>query len=41
MITCSVLKAQGWDNVTDIAGGFAAMSRAGLPVVQEENAAAR
>jgi glyoxylase-like metal-dependent hydrolase (beta-lactamase superfamily II)/rhodanese-related sulfurtransferase len=40
MITCSVLKARGWDNVTDVAGGFAAMTRAGLPVVQEETAAA-
>jgi rhodanese-related sulfurtransferase len=41
MITCSVLKARGWDNVTDVAGGFAAMVRAGLPVMQEEIAAAR
>jgi glyoxylase-like metal-dependent hydrolase (beta-lactamase superfamily II)/rhodanese-related sulfurtransferase len=40
MITCSVLKARGWDNVTDVAGGFAAMTRAGLPVVQEETASA-
>jgi rhodanese-related sulfurtransferase len=39
MIACSVLKARGWDNVTDVAGGFAAMTRAGLPVVQEEAAA--
>jgi glyoxylase-like metal-dependent hydrolase (beta-lactamase superfamily II)/rhodanese-related sulfurtransferase len=40
MITCSVLKARGWDNVTDVAGGFAAMVRAGLPTVQEQTAQA-
>jgi len=38
MIACSVLKARGWDNLTNIAGGFAAMTQAGLPAVQEEAA---
>jgi rhodanese-related sulfurtransferase len=41
MIACSVLKARGWNNLTDVAGGFAAMTRAGLPVVQEATASAK
>jgi glyoxylase-like metal-dependent hydrolase (beta-lactamase superfamily II)/rhodanese-related sulfurtransferase len=36
VITGSILKARGWNNLVDVAGGFAAIARTGLPVVQEE-----
>lgn len=33
MIAASILKARGWDNVVDVAGGFKAITTAGVPVV--------
>ena len=32
MIATSILKARGYDNVVDIAGGFKAIKHAGIPI---------
>jgi glyoxylase-like metal-dependent hydrolase (beta-lactamase superfamily II)/rhodanese-related sulfurtransferase len=36
MIACSLMKQEGFINVTNVEGGFSAMISAGLPVVTEE-----
>ncbi len=35
VIASSILKARGWDNLVNVAGGFADISKTGVPVVQE------
>jgi rhodanese-related sulfurtransferase len=31
MIACSILKSRGFDNIVDIAGGFAAIAKTEIP----------
>jgi rhodanese-related sulfurtransferase/glyoxylase-like metal-dependent hydrolase (beta-lactamase superfamily II) len=41
VIASSILKARGWDNLVNVAGGFADISKTEVPVVQESNLTAR
>ncbi len=38
MISCSILKSRGWDNIIDVDGGFKAISSTTVPVTTEGSA---